>query len=186
MKDGRDSNSPILFLGISKAYLQAFEAIWNAKFSEVSRSEWDLALLFHPVSHLLGVSLETAMKGLLSCRGMHDLKKLKHDLNKIFALASDPALVADIDACLVDLVVPEEIFDANPDIPRIEVEALYRNHRFHMDMINRIYDHPYATRYPVLGGHSLPDPIALKRITLALQARLLPASRQWRPRAPTP
>jgi hypothetical protein len=132
----------------------------------------------------LGVSLETAIKGLIACRGAHVPRK--HDLTALLAGISDAELTSSLDASLQGLEVPEELFDANPDSSRSEIVGFYRRHRFHFEMINAVYASPYATRYPVLGGHVLPDALALSRLARVLQQRVdleLPA---WRPKRVNP
>ena len=178
MADNRESTSPILFLGISKTYLQAFEIIWEARFANTHRFRWDLATLLHPVSHLLGVSLETALKGLLSCRSGNVPRT--HNLMDLLRKVSDSDILSSLDTELVELPVPPDLFEVNPEASPAEIEGFYRRHHFHFDMLNAVYDRPYATRYPVLGGPALPDAIALHRLIRVLQERLSLDASRWR------
>ena len=65
MSEANKSNSPILFSGISETYLKAFQIIWSNEFKDKHHFYWDKALIFHPITQLLGLALETSMKGLL-------------------------------------------------------------------------------------------------------------------------
>ncbi len=179
MTQDRTSDSPLLFLGISQAYLHAFQVIWKEEFASQNRFNWDVALLFHPVSHLLGVSVETALKGLISCYGKQIPRT--HDLEKLLKEVTGEDLLQRLDLALFELPVPEDILEANPKQTKGEIEGFYRAHYFHFEMLNRLYNRPYATRYPVLGGHVLPDALAVGKMAAVLLDRLAVASRNWRP-----
>ncbi|MGC9418552.1 MAG: hypothetical protein ACP5EN_06210 [Rhodovulum sp.] len=67
-RDPRESDSPILFLGISTSYSHAFRLLWQAEFQDKHPFHWDKYLIFHPLANMLGIALETGLKGLLVCR----------------------------------------------------------------------------------------------------------------------
>lgn len=172
------SDSPILYLGISKSYLRAFDILWGSEFADRHPFHWDKSLVFHPISHILGLALETAMKGLLVCRGAKSGHS--HDLEELLRLIDDPALEVSLTRCLDSLVVPQELLDAN-QTSRSEIEAMYRQHPIHFHLLNQIYNKPYATRYPVIGGIALPDPVAMAALIRVIQETLSSEARSWRP-----
>ena len=178
--DARKSDSPVLFASISESYLKAFDPIWMAGFSHKDPFCWDTSLILHPISQLLGIALETAVKGLLACREpdpprIHDLEQL---LNKI----DDKELLECFAASMADLIGPEAIYEANPNIDRANVDAKYRSHWLHVKSLNLVYNKPYATRYPDLGGRSTPNPLAARKIIVIVQERLKKEKRNWTPR----
>lgn len=128
--------------------------------------------MLHPVSNILGVAIETALKGMLSSHKQsipfkHDLEFLLEEVAK-----HDSGLEAILTSCLGGIQVAYGIIAANPDKPSEEVCAMYRRHHIHFLSLNRMYDRPFAARYPVARGHILPDAIALGRIAGTLQDRL--------------
>lgn len=163
-------DSPALFLGISIAYLEASQIIWQAEFSGKAPLQWNIALLFHPLSSLFGIAIETAMKGLLSCRG-HDTPR-SHDLVDLLERIQTADLRCTINKSIENLCVPDDLIELNRSFDRSDVESAYRGIDFHIDILNKLYDRPFAARYPVLGGHSLPDPMALRPIAQILQRQL--------------
>jgi hypothetical protein len=173
------SDSPILYLGISKSYLRAFEILWESEFADRHPFNWDKSLIFHPISHILGLTLETAMKGLLVCRSAKSSHS--HDLEDLLRHLDDPKLETSLDESLHGLVVPQDLLDANEHTSPLEIEAMYRRHHIHFHLLNQIYKKPYATRYPVIGGIALPDPVALAKMSLVVQEALGGESRSWRP-----
>jgi len=175
----QESESPILFARISDSYSRAIHILWTAEFADKHPFHWDKSLIFHPLSHLLGVGLEAAIKGLLACRGVKVPRT--HNLEKLLSTLNDNNVEERFSNCLQDLSVPQELFESNKDKPREEIEAMYRRHHIHVHLLNRLYDRPYATRYPVLGGHALPDSIAIQRITQTAQQVLSDEIRNWRP-----
>ncbi len=175
----RDSDSPILFRGISEAYLEAFRIIWRTEFALKHRFYWDKSQIMHPISQLLGVSIETSVKGLLSCAGQNVPRT--HDLVKLVAQGVDGEQKDRIDRSLVNLEVPPALIEANPGATLEDIQSFYFRHSFHIEMLNNVYDRPFAARYPVLGGHTLPDPVALERVAKLLVDDLRERSRNWRP-----
>jgi hypothetical protein len=178
-KDPRESSSPILFAGIANSYFNAFDIIWLSNFEQVHPFHWDKSLIFHPISNLLGVCIETSIKGLLVCRGLNCPRT--HNIEKLLNLLGDNELELTIAKDLSGLSIPEEVRDANSDKDRPTLEAMYRRHHYHIHMLNRVYDRPFASRYPVLGGHCLPDLFALRIIADRLSKELHLEMRHWHP-----
>jgi hypothetical protein len=178
--DIQESDSPILFSEISRSYLLAFDLLWIAEFEGKHPFHWDKSLIFRPISQLLGVALETGVKGLLVCRGTAAPKK--HDLEDLLDRLSDPNLEQSMNDGLQSILVPKELYDFNPDKPRDEIDAMYRRHHLHVQLLNNLYDRPFASKYPMLGGFTLPDPIAIRLIVLTIQNALDAEKRRWRPR----
>ncbi len=179
----RDSDSPILFAGISESYLKAFQVLWKNEFETKNAFYWDKSLIFHPVSQLLGVALETSIKGLLVLR--NGKANWIHDIEELFGSLDDPILCGKIEQKLQSITVPSIYYDIKKDKDRADVEATHRRHGFHIQLLNRVYDRPFASRYPVLGGHSLPDPVAIEVIIQVLLNELKDETRDWRPQGIT-
>ena len=175
--DPRQSDSPILFESISDSYLRAFTVIWDNAFAPLHPFHHDFSLPLHSVSHLLGVAIETSIKGLLVCRDKEVPKT--HNLEKLMGLLGDSLIEAKIASKLCTLEVPQKLLDANPDKSRVELESQYRQHKFHVFTINLLYDRPFATRYPVLDNHSVPNSTALREIAQVLQSQLRIEMRNW-------
>jgi HEPN domain-containing protein len=153
--------------------------LWKSEFQEKNPFHWDRSLIFHPVSNLLGVAFETCVKGLLICRG--ETAPHTHDLEKLLSRLSDRELEARLDESLHNLRVPQELLDLNDSKERSDITAMYRRHALHVHLLTKLYHRPYASRYPVLGGHSLPDVDAVRRITTVAQQVLEKEVRRWTP-----
>ncbi|WP_170363340.1 HEPN domain-containing protein [Ruegeria arenilitoris] len=180
LEKNRESTSPILFAGISEKYLQAAKILWKSEFENQNRVNWDLALIFHPLSQLLGVALETSLKGLIACRS--EVPPKTHSISKLFQKLGDHDLEKRIEAQLQNLSVPKEIQEANNSMDIQELTEAYRRHHIHVDLLDRVYDRPFMSRYPILGGHSLPDAIALIAIADTVLSKLNVEKRRWQPK----
>ncbi len=178
MTPTKESNSPILFKEIARSYTQGANILFESEFAGVHRFNWDFGLLFHPLSQLYGVAIETAFKGILVCRGKSF--KRSHDLEALHNQLEDQNLEDDLKYDLSGIEVPNDIRDSNPNTPIDELEEFYRSPGFHVHLLNLVYNKPYATRYPVIGGHSLPDPFALKAISHRLVLVLHDECRDWK------
>lgn len=172
-----DRDSPILFQQISDAYAEAFDVIWNAEFKDKNRFHWNKNLIFHPISQTLGVALETSIKGLLICRT--GKAKKTHDLEKLFRNLNDAELEKEIAESLSKITAPEAYFLLNSEKSKQEVSDFYRSAEIQIQLLNRVYDRPFASRYPVLGGHSLPDPEAVRVICAVICNVLRDECRNW-------
>ena len=177
-----NSDSPVLFAHISENYIKAASAILKSELEGKHPFHWDMGLIFHPLSNLFGVAIETSIKGLLVCRDRSVPKS--HNLKKLYSLLDDASLTSALISDLQSVPVPRAIMDANPKRSVAELEAFYRQPHFHIEMLNRVYDRPFATRYPVLGGHSLPDPTALHLVSTRIWRVLSVESRTWRLETP--
>ena len=175
--DERESMSPHLFAQISEKYLQAAKIIWEAEFANRHRFYWDKLLILRPLSQLVGVSLETSLKGLIACRGIDNSKT--HSISKLFEILDDPNLEAEISALLQNVELPEELVEVNEHLEADELAKLYRTLGIHVDLLDRVYDRPYVSRYPYLGSHAAPDIEALMIVIQALQLRLREEKKTW-------
>jgi len=178
-KDPRVSDSPILFGQISNSYLHAFRMIWKQGFDGLNEFQWDKSLIFHPVSQLLGVALETSLKGLLVCR--QGKAPWGHDLEKLLGKLDDSDLSNRFDDALEELPLSQAFKEANPTAEIVELERVYRQHGLHVHLLNLVYAPPFASRYPILGGHCLPDPSAFDRIIEVALNALAQEERAWKP-----
>jgi len=172
-------SNPILFYQISKDYLRAFDIIWQAEFADKHWFYWDKFLIISPVAHLMGVSLETAIKGRLACCGPFPTV---HDLVELLNLLQDESLENECKEAFLALDRAQIIFnmaDPNPDPDALE--KAYRSHLYHVRTLNALYGKPYATRYPVIGVHSSPNLQAIREIILILHRKLETESRRWCP-----
>ena len=170
MSDQENSDNPTHFLEISKSYYAAFDIIWDAEFSTKHWFYWDKDLILGPISQLLGVALETACKGLLVCAGEKSPKT--HDLDKLFSKLDDDTLKVGLDDVLRAVTVPRSLIESNKGKPLCEVTRIYRTPSFHIHALNRVYDRPFVSRYPVLDVHSCPYPDALRRLLPVIHERL--------------
>lgn len=164
-RDPSESRSPVLFLQISQQYLSAFDIIWAAAFEGLHPLQWNMPLLLGPVSSLLGASLETATKSVLS--GRLEVFPKTHNVSKLKAKLSKPDNNHLADA-LADYDLPTSVTEANPEIEPRRLQDLFRNPDYHFARLDAFYDRPFASRYPVLGAHSCPDPIALRLLVSAM------------------
>lgn len=163
------TDDPIQFANISFSYLEAFETIWHSKFETTPRYNWKSGLFFYPTLHLLGVSFETALKGLLICKA--GKAKQTHDLEKLHYELLDEELRKILDGAVANISVPPEFVSLNSDKPD-EFIAAYRRHDIHVAMLNKNHNQPFATRYPTNNGMTMPDLIALKEILKCLLNQL--------------
>lgn len=177
----KESDSPHQFAAISKAFLRGFDILWQSEFDDKDPFFWDNELLLHPISHLLGLSLETAAKGLLVSRGKKPDRT--HNLTVLMAEVVDEPLGAEISARLTQFPTPEALFEANASMARTEVEAQYHAYKFHVGVLDSWYDRPYASRYPAEGLFSRPCPLAIREIVSVIQERLEQEKHQWQPKA---
>ena len=182
------NDSPILYLQISRDYSRAFQIIWDAEFAGKNEFYHDRPLILGPISNLLGVALENAMRGLQACRKI--IVKTNHDLGNVVSTFDDKLLYDALDQSIQDLVVPDDLLEANPTMAKVEVETICRTYTWHISALNCVYNAPFVSRYPVLGGHSTPNPMAIDAITKVFQAHLdsecrTRAKQQTTPATPT-
>jgi hypothetical protein len=167
------NDDPNLFLMISRSYAKAAKAVWELHFQSQPPDSWDWSLLLHPISQLLGIALETALKGLLICR--KGGAPATHDLESLVGALSDGLFESELSLSLHNLEIPQIFIDLNPNSPKPEMEAVYRRHHIHVATLNLLYDHPFASRYPVDNGKAGLngfDPIAAYLLTSFVQELL--------------
>ena len=165
---------PLSYLGISEAYYQAFEAVWQARLAGKVLDDPGFGLIVYPLSQLLGISAELAMKGILLFRTEQPTRT--HNLLGLLSRIEDAELLGEMDETLLDLPLPSVLIEANERTPTAELEAIYRSSRFQTEMLNLIYDRPFRSRYPQKAGVCLPDLPALHRIVRILHGRLAKAA----------
>jgi hypothetical protein len=167
------NDDPRLFLMISRSYSSAAKSVWDTNFGSKARADWDWSLLIHPLSQLLGIAFETALKGLLIFRNGHS--PATHNLKDLMLALSDNELEDQLTGALSTVDVQQIMLDTNPGASRDELEALYRRHHLHIETLNLLYDRPFASRYPVDNGKdgvNLFDPVAAYLMITVVQGRL--------------
>ncbi|MGC9418553.1 MAG: hypothetical protein ACP5EN_06215 [Rhodovulum sp.] len=104
-----------------------------------------------------------------------------HDLETLLSSLDDSSLEGRFSQALSGLEVPHELLEMNPGKPRQNIEEMYHRHHIHLRQLNLVYARPYASRYPMIGGHMLPNPLAIGKITEIVQDTLREEARNWRP-----
>jgi hypothetical protein len=166
-------DDPYLFLMISRSYAKAAKAVWDLHFQSQPQASWDWSLLLHPISQLLGVSFETALKGLLICRKGE--APASHNLKDLVDKLSGDGFEDQLSQSLGSLDIPQVFIDLNPKASQQELEEVYRRHHLHVETLNMLYDRPYASRYPVDDGRAGLngfDPIAAYLLATFVQGLL--------------
>ena len=161
---------PLHYAHISHSYLKAAAIVWDNQFLGKPNEAWDMKLIVHPMSQLLGLALETSVKGMIVANGKNPSHT--HDLVKLFKTLQDRKLERKIAEDIQGLELPPEIREANPTATETELVGMYRRHHIHIAALNSVYDRPFISRYPSKEGFMKPDLEALFSIATTVQSEL--------------
>jgi hypothetical protein len=159
------------FAWISWYYLRAYQLIAQQNDTSQIESDFEIGLLLHPISQVLGLALETSIKGLQSCRTGRYSRG--HNLISLYQELNDNQLSETINNKLEGIQVPKDFLDANTEkLGESNTLRGYRSDWLQIRLLNGVYDAPYISRYPPEEAFSLPNPLAIEIIVTTILSTL--------------